>query len=126
MRSLRTLRTVMLVAAASLVVAAALHSGIVIPGPFDDAAMYESIIAVILVIGVALTFIGPAWARWAGLVATLVSLAGSCVGLYLALRGIGPNTVPDIVYHVALVALLLFGVVVAARLDTALPEARGT
>ncbi len=121
MRSLRTLRILMLVAAASLVLAAALHAGIVIPGPFDDAAMYESAIAVILVIGVAATLIGPRWARWGGLISVIVALAGSCVGLFLALRGIGPNTVPDIVYHFGLVALLLLCVAIASRADTAWP-----
>ena len=73
----------------------------------------------ILAVGIAATFIGPGWARWGGLISVIVALAGSCVGLYLALRGIGPNTVPDIVYHFGLVALLLFGVVIAFRPDTA-------
>jgi len=44
--------------------------------------------------------------------------AGSCVGLFLALRGIGRNTVPDIIYHVGLVALLLFCVVIVSRVET--------
>jgi len=40
------------------------------------------------------------------------------VGLFLALRGIGRNTVPDIIYHVGLVALLLFCVVIVSRVET--------
>jgi peptidoglycan/LPS O-acetylase OafA/YrhL len=103
------LRWIMAVTAASLLVAAALHAGLVIQGPFDDAAMYETGVAVVLLIGLALTFIGPAWARWGGLAATVLALAGASIGLYLALRGVGPNTLPDLVYHVALVALLVIG-----------------
>jgi hypothetical protein len=109
------LRWIMAVAAASLLVAAAFHSGTVIPGPLDTAAYYETGIAVILVVGLVQTFVAPSAARWIGVVALAISLAGASVGLYLALRGLGPNTVPDIVYHVALVALLLIGLVVAWR-----------
>lgn len=109
------LRWIMAVAALSLLVAAALHAGFVIPGPFDDAAMYETGVAVVLIIGLGLTYMGPGWARWGGLAATVVALAGASIGLYMALRGLAPNTVPDIVYHVALVALLLVGIVIAWR-----------
>jgi polyferredoxin len=113
-----SLRWIMALAAASLLVAASLHAGLVIPGPLDQAAMYETGVAVILVIGLALTFIGLAWARWGGLAATVLALAGASIGLYLALRGLGPNTVPDIVYHVALVALLVVGIAVAWRVPS--------
>lgn len=111
------------VAAISLLVAAALHTGIVIPGPFDTAAYYETGIAVILLVGLGLTFVAPTAARWIGLVALAISFAGSCIGLYLAIRGLGPNTVPDIVYHVALVGLLVIGLVVAWRTE---PQAAAT
>jgi hypothetical protein len=109
------LRFILAATALSLLVAAALHAGIVIPGRFDDAAMYETGVAVVLLIGLGLTFLGPAWARWGGLAATVVALAGASIGLYMALRGIAPNTVLDTVYHVALIALLLVGIVVAWR-----------
>lgn len=105
----------MAVAAISLLVAAALHAGILIPGPLDTAAYYETGIAVILLVGLGLTFVAPSAGRWIGLVALAISFAGSCIGLFLAIRGLAPNTVPDIVYHVALVALLLMGLVVAWR-----------
>lgn len=110
-----TLRWIMGVAALSLLMAAALHAGLVIPGPFNDAAMYETGVATVLIVGLALTFIRPGWARWGGLAATVLALAGASIGLYMALRGIGPNSVPDIVYHVGLIALLLVGIVVASR-----------
>lgn len=115
----RTLRWTLGASALSLLVAAALHAGIVIPGPFDQAALYETGVAAVLLVGLGLTYIGPAWARWGGLAATVVALAGATIGLYMALRGIAPNTVLDIVYHVALLALLLAGIVVAWRVPSA-------
>lgn len=110
-----TLRWIMGVAAISLLVAAALHAGLVIPGLFNDAAMYETGVATVLIVGIGVTFIRPGWARWGGLAATVVALVGASIGLYMALRGLAPDTVPDIGYHVALIALLLVGIVVAAR-----------
>lgn len=109
------LRGIMAVAALSLLAAAALHAGLVIPGPFDDAAMYETGVAAVLILGIGATFISPAWARWGGLVVTVFALAGASIGLYMALRGLAPNTAPDVVYHVALIGLLLVGVAVAWR-----------
>jgi hypothetical protein len=123
----RTLRWIMGVAALSLLVAAALHAGLVIPGPFDDAAMYETGVAAVLLVGLGLTFIGPAWARWGGLATSLLALAGASIGLYMAIRGLAPNTVADIVYHVALIALLLAGIAVAWRVPSGqLPSAEGS
>ena len=109
------LRWVMALAAASLLVAAALHAGLVIPGRFDDAALYETGVATVLLVGLGLTFIGPGWSRWGGLVAILLALAGAGIGLYMALRGFAPKTPLDIVYHVALIALLLVAIGVAWR-----------
>lgn len=115
----RMLRWILGVGALSLLAAAALHAGIVIPGRFDQAALYETGVAAVLLVGAGLTFIGPAWARWGGLAATVLALAGATIGLYMALRGVAPNTVLDIVYHVALLALLLAGIVVAWRVPSA-------
>jgi hypothetical protein len=109
------LRWIMAIGAVSLLIAAALHAGLIIPGPYDSAAMYETIIAVILVIGIGVTFLSGPWARWGALVTLVVSVAGASVGLFLAIRGAGPNTVPDLMYHVGLVLWLLAGVVVAWR-----------
>ena len=115
------LRWIMAVAALSLLVAAALHAGLVISGPFDDAAMYETGVATVLLVGLGLTFVGAGWARWGGLAATVLALAGASIGLYVALRGLGPNTVADIVYHVALMALLVLGIGVAWRVPSGRP-----
>lgn len=62
----------------------------------------------------------PPWrlsacSRWAVLATLVVSLAGASVGLFLATRGLAPNTTIDVVYHVALVAWLLATAIVAWR-----------
>jgi hypothetical protein len=116
---LTMLRWIMGVAAISLLAAASLHAGLVIPGRFDQAAMYETGVAAILLIGLGLTLLGPGWARWGALVAIVLALGGASIGLYLALRGIAPNTMLDIVYHLGLLGLLLAGLVVAWRLPSA-------
>src|SRR5690606_20890411 len=104
---MRTLRLLLAVQAASLLAAAALHAGLVIPGRFDQAALYEGSLGVILAIALGLTFGGPVAARVAGLAAQALALAGASLGLYLALRGIAPNTPLDLVYHVVLIGLLV-------------------
>ncbi len=48
----RTLRSIMAVAALSLLGLAALHSGLVIPGPFNEARCTRSSVAVVLVVGI--------------------------------------------------------------------------
>jgi hypothetical protein len=115
------LRLTLAAAALSLLVAAGLHAGLIIPGRFDEAAMYETGVAVVLLVGLWLTFVGPAWARWGGLAASIVALAGASIGLYMAVRGFAPNTALDIVYHVALIALLLAGIAVAWRVPARRP-----
>jgi hypothetical protein len=114
--TMSTLRAIMAVAAASLLIAAVLQAGILIRGPFDQAALYETSIALILGIGLALTFIGPRAAQRAAVAAQAIALAGACVGLYLSVRGIGPNTVVDILYHLGLIGLLVVSLAVAWRL----------
>ncbi len=113
---LRTLRLLLLVQAASLLVAAALHAGLVIPGPFDQAAVYEASLGVVLLLALGLTFVlSPDSAGLIAIAAQALTLAGASLGLYLALLGVAPDTTLDIAYHVALMGLLVVGLVVAWR-----------
>lgn len=114
-RAVQALRGLLLVEAASLLVAAALHAGIVIRGPFEQAAIYEGSLGVIVAIALGLTFLAPGSAGLLGLAAQALTLAGASLGLYLALLGVAPNTPLDIVYHVALIGLLVVGLGVAWR-----------
>lgn len=118
-----TLRTLLFLEAASLLVAAFLHVGLLTSSPPDDAAMYEAGIAVILAVGLAITKVRPGHARITGLVVQAIALVGASIGTYATLRGIGPNSPLDIVYHVALIALIVAGLAVAWRLPANASEA---
>jgi hypothetical protein len=114
--TLRTLRVLLIIDILSLVLVAAIHAGLVFGGPFQRAAMYEAGVAVVLGIGLALTFGGPTVARWGAFVTQLLALVGVGTGVYMASRGMAPNTVLDYAYHVFAIVMLVAGLVVALRL----------
>lgn len=122
--TIRTLRLLLLIDIASLVVVAAIHAGI-LGGPFDRASMYEAAVAVVLAIGLALTWAGPAIARWGASIAQLLALFGVGTGIYMASRGMAPNTTWDFAYHAFAVVFLLAGLVVALRLPPSSDAAGG-
>lgn len=109
----RTVRGLLLVEAVSLFVAAALHAGLVIPGPFDDAAIYEATIALVVLAGLAVTYLRPAWTRGVALATQAFALLGAFVGLFAVVSALGPNSPLDVVYHVGLIGVLTAGLVVA-------------
>jgi hypothetical protein len=65
--------------------------------------------------GATLTWVRPASARAAGLAAQGFALLGTLVGIFTIVIGVGPRSVLDIIYHVAIVAVLVWGLVVAWR-----------
>lgn len=110
------LRGLLATEAAAFAAAALVHSGVIIGG-FEDpaAATAESIIGLVLVGGALLAWSRPSWTRRVALAVQGFALAGSLIGLYLAVRGVGPNTVPDLVFHVGIVVTLVVGLILAAR-----------
>jgi hypothetical protein len=112
----KTLRLFMLVEAATFIVAASIHAGLLIAGyAHREARIAETIIALVLLVGAALTWIRPMSARAAGLAAQGFALLGTLVGIFTIAIGIGPRSALDIVYHVTIVAVLVWGLVVAWR-----------
>lgn len=112
----RTLCLFMLVEAASFVTAASIHAGLLMHGgEHRRAAIAESVIAAVLFIALAFSAIRPASTRGLSLAAQAFALLGTLVGIFTILIGIGPRTVPDVVYHLAIVTVLVAGLVVAAR-----------
>ena len=112
----RTIQALLLVEAASFAIASLVHAGILIDGyEHREARTAEGIIAIVLLGGLVLTWIRPAWTRTAALVAQAFALFWTLVGVFVIIIGIGPGTVPDVVYHVAIVAVLIYGLVVASR-----------
>lgn len=104
------------VAAISLLVASLIHFGYLVEGYADDgAALPEAIIGAVILVGLTLSRAAEPWGRRALIGGLGFGLAGSLLGLFLVAIGVGPQTVPDIVYHVALVGTLIAGLVVASR-----------
>lgn len=113
---MRSIRVLLLAEAVTFAVAALVHFGILVDGyQHPQAGIPETLIALTLLAGMAGTYMRPMRAPTAGLVAQALALLGTLVGIFTIIVGIGPQTIPDIIYHVAIVAVLIFGIVVALR-----------
>lgn len=113
---LPTIRWFVAVAALSLLVASSIHLGFLVPGYEDEgAAVPEAVIGTVMLVGLVLSWMNPPWGRRAAVAALVFGLAGSTLGLVLVIAGIGPRTVPDVIYHVLLVTTLVVGLAVALR-----------
>lgn len=105
--------------AVAFAIASLIHRGLLVEGYADPAASTaEGIIAVVLALGLAGTFVVPARSRVIGLVVQAFALVGTSIGLGLVLSGIGPSTVPDVLFHVGIWLVLIVGLVVTARTRT--------
>lgn len=110
------IRLFVLLEGATFASAALVHFGVLLDGyQHRKAGIAESVIATVLLAGLALTWIRPAWTRTVGLAVQAFALLGTLVGVFTIAIGVGPRTVPDVAYHVAIVAVLAWGLVVAAR-----------
>jgi hypothetical protein len=110
------LQLLLLVEAASFATAASIHLGILLEGYGDSrAGVAESVIAAVLLLGLALAVFGWTPTRASALAAQGFALAGTLVGVFTIAIGIGPRTTLDVAFHAAFVALLVFGLAAAAR-----------
>jgi hypothetical protein len=104
----------MLVEAATFVVAASIHFGAFLDGyGHRKAGTAETVIAVVLVAGTALTWSRLAWRAAIG--AQAFAIFGVGVGLFTIAVGVGPRTVLDVAYHLAILVVLAGGVGLASR-----------
>jgi hypothetical protein len=111
-----TIRLFLLIEGVSFLAAGLIHRGVLISGDaHQQASIAETSIAVVLLVGFGLTWIWPAHTRLIGLVAQAFALLGTLLGVFTIAIGVGPRTAPDLVYHLAILALLAWGLVVAAR-----------
>jgi hypothetical protein len=51
----------------------------------------------------------------AGLIGQAFALVGTLVGLFTIAIGVGPRTAPDVTYHVIILVVLAWGLVVTLR-----------
>jgi hypothetical protein len=111
-----TIRLFLLVEGIGFVLAGLVHFGVLASGYEDSgAAVPESVIGAVLLAGLALTWALPARTRGIGIAVQAFALLGTLVGAYLSVIGIGPDTVPDVVFHFAMLIALIAGLVVATR-----------
>ncbi len=107
---IRKVRLLLLIEGATFALAALIHFGVLLEGyEHGRAGTAESVIAVVLLGGALLTWLRPVWTRRIGLIAQGFALLGTLVGLFTVAIGVGPRTVPDIVYHILILALLAWG-----------------
>jgi prepilin signal peptidase PulO-like enzyme (type II secretory pathway) len=114
---MQTIRFLLLFEAATFAAAALIHFGVIAAGhEHQKAGVAESAIAAVLFTGAILD--SRTWTRRIGLAAQAFALLGTLIGVFTIIIGIGPRTAPDIAYHVAIVAVLIWGLVAAARSPT--------
>ena len=112
----RTVRLLMLIEAATFILAASVHAGLLMPGyEHREAQIAETVIAAVLLAGATLAWIRPRLARLAGIAAQGFAFLGTLVGIFTIIIGIGPRSALDIVYHLCILGVLGWGLVVAWR-----------
>lgn len=116
MTTQQTVRAFLSIEAVAFITAGAIHSGIFVAiDTHYQAAVAESIIGVVLLIGFGLSWIWSAQARLIGLLAQAFAALGTLVGLFTIAVGVGPRSVGDLAFHLAILAVLGWGLVVTAR-----------
>ena len=97
-------------------IASLIHSGVLMHG-YEHlwAGRAEGVIGTALLIGYVLTWILPGRTRGIGIAVQAFALLGTSIGIYTIAIGIGPRTIPDITFHIAIVIALISGLVVTAR-----------
>lgn len=106
----------LIVEAASFILAALIHWGVIATGyEYGGAAIPEGVIGLVLLGGFVLSLIASARTRVIGLAAQGFALAGTLIGVFVTIIGVGPNTLPDVLFHIGILAVLLSGIVVTVR-----------
>jgi peptidoglycan/LPS O-acetylase OafA/YrhL len=113
------IRLFLLIEGIAFALASMVHFGLLIDGyEHDRARIPELVVALVLLGGLVTSLARPDLTRTAGLVAQGFALLGTFVGLFTVAIGVGPQTTPDLVYHLAMVALLIAGLMVTRAMAT--------
>lgn len=111
-----TLRLFLLLEGASFVLAALVHFGVIPVGdPHRSAAIAESLIGTVLLVALALTLVLPDLTHGIAIVAQSFAVLGTLVGVFTIAIGVGPRTLPDLIYHATILLVLASGLVIALR-----------
>jgi hypothetical protein len=118
----KTVRWFLVLEVAVFGLAALLHAGVLTTGyEHREARIAESVIGGVLFIGLLVTVAAPRLTRRAGLLVQGFALLGTCVGVLTIAIGIGPRSTLDVAIHSTMLALLVGGLVVAARQPVRVP-----
>jgi hypothetical protein len=99
--------------------AALLHAGVLVGGYEHAAARTaESVIALVLLVGLAASVLASGSSRGIGLGVQGFALLGTAVGLFTIAIGVGPRTALDLILHGVMVVLLVTGLVATGRRTT--------
>ena len=116
MKLVWVVRGFMAVQATLFIAAGSMHFGLFLDEyAYRAAGLAESIIAAVLVLGLALTWASPYWARRAAIAAQSFGLLGVCVGLMTIVIGVGPRTALDLTIHGAMLVALVAGLIVTLQ-----------
>jgi hypothetical protein len=111
----RAIRLFVLIEGAAFIAAALTHFGLLIGGyEHQKAGTAESVIGIVLLVGLVLTWIRPESTREIGLAVQAFALLGTLVGIFTIAIGVGPRTVPDIAFHIGIIVMLAWGLIVTA------------
>lgn len=110
-------RLFMLFEALAFSIAALIHFSILWEGyGHQRAGIAESVIAGVLWLGLLATWLWPGAARMIGLIAQGFAGLGTVVGVFMIIVGVGPRTLPDVIYHLGILIVLAFGFLAARQM----------
>jgi hypothetical protein len=116
----RAIRLFVFVEGAAFIAAALTHFGLLVGGyEHQKAGTAESVIGIVLLVGLALTWARPESTREIGLAVQAFALLGTLVGIFTIAIGVGPRTAPDIAFHIGIIIVLAWGLTVTARARSA-------
>lgn len=109
-----TTRIFPLIEVALFGLATLIHSGFLLSGyAHRQAAAAEMVIGAVLLLGLIMSSRVTWQARWISAGTQVFALLGVMLGTVMIAIGVGPQTTPDVVYHAAISAILLGGIVAA-------------
>ena len=112
----RQIQGLLLVEGVAFLGASLTHFGVLFHGlEHREASIAEAMIATVLATGLVSTILRPRSSRLIGLAAQGFALAGTLVGVFSMVRGFGPRSTPDLIFHLGILAVLGFGLIVAFR-----------
>jgi hypothetical protein len=101
---------------AAFIVAALVHFGFLANGyEHTRAGIAETVVGTVLAFGLIMILIRPRLTQLTALVVQGFAFLGTLVGVFTIIIGVGPRTVPDVLYHVAIAIVLACGFMVAWR-----------